>query len=223
MQRRPVTMPALRRHQLAYLSDTGWRHLLAQPFPQDRLDCIALWARERWPLVVTRQQDSPLVSLGLPAPLAFARQRIAVAVPVTSILWLDEFPRASHVLPLLPRKARPHFDALLAGLRAVGALPRAYGSYGWQLLTRQTYLRSTSDLDLLFCVEDEDHADAVAALLGDWPQDLPRIDGEFLFPGGGAVAWREWRQWRSSGARSILVRGLRGATLESEPWTRAYA
>ena len=222
----PASLPALRRHQLAYLGTAGWQQVLARPFPPDRIDCLAMWAGHHWPLVVTRQDtagEPGHVALGLPAPLAFGRQRIATSVPASALLWLDEFPRASLVLPLLPRKACIAFEALLQRCRALRATPRAYGSYGWQLLTRLPYLHAESDLDLLFPVEDEDQADAVAHALAAWPQDLLRLDGELSFPGDRAVAWREWNIWRAGSARSILVRGLHGATLESTPWIPACA
>ena len=41
-----------------------------------------------------------------------------------------------------------------------------------------------------------------------------RLDGEIIFPGGDAVAWREWKCAKSDGR--VLVKSLRGAALVSK-------
>jgi phosphoribosyl-dephospho-CoA transferase len=49
-------MAALQRHQLAWLTDAGWRRVLAGGWDSQALDCLSQWAQQRLPLVVTRQR-----------------------------------------------------------------------------------------------------------------------------------------------------------------------
>jgi phosphoribosyl-dephospho-CoA transferase len=213
-------MPPLRRHQLAHLSAAGWGEVLSGHWEAAAHDCLRLWARRRLPLVVTRQRagaprDAPggRVALGLPAPLAWERCRIALDVPREAISRLGEFPHATEVLRLLPRRARAAMVELLDRLAALGVQARAYGGYGWQIVSGQAYVHADSDLDLWVAIEGAAQADAVAAcLLGRAPVE-PRLDGELLFADGAAVAWREWAAWRTGRTRGLLVKRLNGPAL----------
>src|SRR5256885_11862100 len=51
-------------------------------------------------------------------------------------------------------------------------------------------------------------------LQGDWSSDV--CSSELVFPGGWAVAWREWAAWRAGGVRSVLVKGLHGGALRED-------
>ncbi len=158
--------------------------------------------------------DGDIVALGLPAPEAWERRRIALQVPRNTIAWLDEFPRAADALRLLPAQARPPVRALLEGVASLGVQARVYGSHGWQLISGERYLHADSDLDLWMAVEDTLQADAVAHRLQSMSLARPRIDGELVFVDGAAVAWREWATWRAGRTRGLLVKRLSGATIE---------
>jgi phosphoribosyl-dephospho-CoA transferase len=94
----PLTMP-LQRHRLAYLSQAGWATVRALAWDAQAQACIDHWADHRLPLVVTRQSSAdarhPLVALGLPAPLQWARRRLCLKVSADALSWLDEFPVAA--------------------------------------------------------------------------------------------------------------------------------
>ncbi len=218
-------MPPLQRHGLVHLSDAGWSALCAGPsLPADAMahDCLAHWAVHRLPLVVTRQADcrGPVpateVALGLPAPARWGRLRIALRVPVAAVLYTDGFPRMAAVASLLPRNARPAWQALQAALAADGLAAAVYGSYGWERLTGLAYRHAASDIDLLVPVDGADAADRAAARLAAAALPGPRIDGELQFSDGAAVAWREWRLWRTGAAAAVLVKRRDGATLETD-------
>ncbi|HVR50906.1 MAG TPA: malonate decarboxylase holo-[acyl-carrier-protein] synthase, partial [Pseudorhodoferax sp.] len=72
-------MTNLHRHQLAWLTPAGWQRVRAGAWDAQAQDCLAHWARQRLPLVVTRQRPRPgdTVGLGLPAPNRWQRRRIA--------------------------------------------------------------------------------------------------------------------------------------------------
>lgn len=212
-------MTALHRHQLVRLTIAGWQRVLAGSRDAQAQDCLAHWARQGLPLVVTRQQPQggDAICLGLPAPGQWERRRIALAVPAAHIAGREAFPAASALAPLLGASQRRPWRALCGGLAACGAQARVHGSHGWQLLTGLDHLRPGSDIDLHIDVRDAAQADAVAVLLQSWSDGL-RLDGELALPGGGAVAWREWLAWRAGRTSSVLVKRLDGVALAQAPF-----
>lgn len=214
-------MPPLHRHQLAYLSASGWQEVLSMPWDAEAAACLRHWAGQGLPLVVTvqplprRQAQAPVasVSLGLAAPLAWQRRRLALSATPSQIAWFDEFPTLAQALQPLPRSDQAALQALHGALHRLGVRARVYGSAGWQQLTGLRYLRDGSDLDLWLAVDDDLQADRVVALLQACRSTM-RIDGELVFPHGGGVAWREWAAWRQGRCRSVLVKSLHGARVQ---------
>ena len=209
-------MTGLRRQQLVRLSGDGWGRVLEAPWDAVARSCLGLWAARGLPLVVTRQPPSQdgRVATGLPAPARYRRRRLALAVDQRDVLFFDEFPLAEATTRLLPRAAAAPWRALLATLAAADCAPRVYGGFGWQALTRMTYVHAASDLDLLLPVSSGAQADAVAGSLAAAAWEGPRLDGELLFPDGGAVAWREWHAHRQGRVAQVLVKRLQGVALE---------
>ena len=209
-------MTALRRQQLIRLSGDGWARVLDGPWDTTARSCLGLWAARGLPLVVTRQppRQEGRVATGLPAPARYRRRRLALSVEARDVMFFDEFPPADAATRLLPRGAAAPWRALLAALAAADCAPRVYGGFGWQALTRMPYVHAGSDLDLLLPVGCAAHADAVAQALASAVWDGPRLDGELLFPDGGAIAWREWHVHRQGRTAQVLVKRLHGVALE---------
>jgi phosphoribosyl-dephospho-CoA transferase len=210
-----------RRQQLIRLSGEGWTRLRDASWEPTARACLDLWAERGLPLVVTRQPPpgEGVLAAGLPAPARFRRLRLPLGVSPRDVLFFDEFPPADAVTRLLPRAAFPAWRDLLAALAAIEVAPRAYGSYGWQALTRLAYVHARSDLDLLLPVSSAAQADAVVDILSCAGADPawagPRLDGELLFPDGAATAWREWQAWRDGRVAQVLVKRLHGVALET--------
>jgi len=213
-------MNALRRHQLARLSEAGWTAILAEPWDRQARDCLTHWATHRLPVVVTRQpRDAAAdgwIALGLPAPQRWDRRRLVLQVPRAAVLCLDEFPRLAEVQPMLPSSAQGTLRELIGRLDACHAISRVFGSHGWQAISGLDHLRSGSDLDLSVAVHGAAHADAVTHVLQSFDAVRPRLDGELLFNDGAAVAWREWIEWRAGRARAVMVKRLHGVTLQRD-------
>lgn len=215
-------MNALQRHTLAWLDAAGWSRVLeagGSPQRDEARCCLAHWAAMDLPLVVTQQgpgrpgATGPL-RLGLAAPLRWGRLRLAVLSTRIAVSRIGHFPAAEAAAPLLAPTLQGAWLALCADLQALGIAARVHGSHGWELLTGLHCRHAASDIDLLLPVASAADADAVAGRLAA-DRRTPRIDGELIFPDGGAVAWREWQALRSGRTSQVLVKRLQGVTLET--------
>lgn len=220
-------MPPLRRHQLADLNTAGWREILDRDWDAASRACLQHWADYTLPLVVTRQAPpSPErhehIWLGLATPTCWGRRPLALQAAPAHVASLREFPALAQVLQELPRGAQAPLRQLDAALHAQGCRAHAYGSAGWQQLTRLAYLHDRSDLDLWLAIDNAEQADTVTGLLHQCASTM-RLDGELMFPDGSAVAWREWAAWRAGRCRQVLVKRLHGATLEDATPTLSAA
>lgn len=208
-------MTSLHRHQIARLTAAGWRRLLSRDWDGEARDCLEHWAAHGLPLVVTRQRDDDQgIALGLSAPQRWKHRRLALRVDNSELLYFDEFPRLDQLIAQLPQSARTPAHQLGLALQACGATARVYGSHGWQQLTGLQHVREGSDLDVWVSVGDGAQADAVAAALNAFTAPL-RLDGELVFEGDAAIAWREWLAGRAGRASALLVKRLHGASMEA--------
>jgi phosphoribosyl-dephospho-CoA transferase len=214
-------MTPLHRHQIAWLTPAGWDRIRSRPWDEVASECLAHWATHRLPLVVTRQlpdgSDTDTIAMGLPAPDRWDRRRLALRVPRSEVLYFDEFPRAEQITRLLPCAVRPHWLRLCTGMGALGVVARVHGSYGWKHFSQLDHVRASSDIDVWIGVSNMAQADAAAAMLQSFPCERPRLDGELVFDGGAAVAWREWLAWRAGRARALLVKRIDGSSMSHVP------
>jgi phosphoribosyl-dephospho-CoA transferase len=212
-----MSITPLHRHQLAWLTPAGWARVRSRQWDAVASACLRHWAGHGLPLVVTRQPGPiagiDVIAMGLPAPGRWERRRIALSIPRDDVLCLDEFPRAEQVVTLLPEAARADWRTLCSRMAACGAVARVHGSYGWRSLSGLDYIRPSSDIDVWIGVSDVEQADAVTRQLQAFDGPHPRLDGELVFDGGNAVAWREWLCWRTGRANALLVKHLEGSSL----------
>ncbi len=213
------TSLALQRHTLVWLHAQAWQDVLARTGADAAAQaCLAHWAEHGLPLVVTQQPAGAedAWQLGVSAPLCWSRRRLFVSVPALAIARTGAFPLAADIDAHGGAGWQADWHALCDGWVQAGVEARVYGSHGWQALSGLAHVDADSDIDLLLAVGSAAQADAVVAMLEQSPARGPRLDGELLFPGGGATAWREWARWRRAGRGPILVKRLRGASLERQ-------
>ncbi|ATQ77297.1 malonate decarboxylase holo-[acyl-carrier-protein] synthase [Massilia violaceinigra] len=192
------------RHDLAWLNSAGWAGALAGAAPE-HAHALEQWRGHDWPLIVTRRTPEAApgtLCLGLALPPDTGRKlRIALLVNESAVT------RVEHALPLraaaavAPARWAGPLAALLADAGPITL--RAYGSLALQAVTGLNYLTKTSDIDLLFKPESLQELDAGLHLLQAYAPRLP-LDGEIVFPGGAAVAWKEWRDAAGNDARVLV-------------------
>lgn len=204
------------RHELVWLSETGWAQLIAAAGSGvDSAPAAALagWRERGWPMVVRRREPglaAGLLCLGLPLPPAAdgSKPRLAFQVEQAAVLRRQPPLRLLEAAAVAPPAWRPALGALLAD---GGQTLRVFGSLAMQALTGQPYLRPQSDLDLLLYPSTLPQLYGGLALLLRHAGTLP-LDGEIVFPGGAAVAWKEWAGASAPGQR-VLVKTLDGVHL----------
>ena len=204
----------LSRHSLVWLEPSGWRRVQASTTQHgvEIRDALARWQAADWPLVVRRAEPAQLtgqVAVGIalpPGTPAGTGPRIGVIVEDGDIRRSS----APVMLEAVLAQAPAHWRAALLALHLEWseALPplQVYGSLAWQHLTGMQFLRESSDIDLLFAPADRHALAQGIRLLCAHAASLP-LDGEIVFPGGVAVAWKEWHQATGTGrpAPSAMV------------------
>ena len=185
------------RHDLVWLGETGWDRVLAGAAPASSA-ALAAWRAAGWPAVVRRAEADMAageVALGIPLPPRAGDGR---KVRIAGRVGIDAIRRHAGPLALaqvhateLPSHWRPALAELDRQARACGIVLRVYGSTALQALTGQRYLSAASDIDLLLHPRSQGELALGLALLQRFAAQLP-LDGEIVFPGGRAVAWKEW-------------------------------
>lgn len=147
-----------------------------------------------------------MASLGLPLPPAWGKGRVSLRVPPGAIVDDAPAPLLKLAAQVAPASWRETIEALLEIDEGV----RCFGSLAWQFLTGLEYISATSDLDLLWRVNDAARATVLSTQIEVIATHAPVcIDGELIAPSANAVQWREW----CSGAGILLVKSAEGVRL----------
>jgi phosphoribosyl-dephospho-CoA transferase len=206
-------MDTLARNQLVWLHPKAWEQLRANAWDAEAQALLAHWHTAHLPLVVCRQRTDvhpDQISLGLPAPLQWSRRRLALTVHHDQVASVGKFPTLRQVAQNQTWRDTAH--VLDSALKRLGTTARVYGSHGWQWLTGLHYVHDASDIDVMVEVSDlPTGASAVALLSQLEPQ--PRFDGEIVFPGDCAVAWRELQRVLAGQTAQVLVKARKDIRL----------
>ncbi|WP_343722535.1 malonate decarboxylase holo-[acyl-carrier-protein] synthase [Herbaspirillum seropedicae] len=220
------------RHHLLWLTEAAWTRLQAQSQDSCEQAVLARWRQMRWPVVVRRAEadagaDELCVGIALPPDaqgnkprLALRVQRAEVAASHAPYLLRDI---AAARLHGLPQGWQAGMEALQQQMQAAGIALAVFGSLSWQAITAQAYVRSSSDIDLLFAPDSQAQLAQGLQLLARQAAMLP-LDGEIVFPDGAAVSWKEWQQVMSKETKSdarVMVK--RPAAVALEPVAQLLA
>jgi phosphoribosyl-dephospho-CoA transferase len=204
------------RHDLAWLTPRGWERA-GEDAPASVRAAIASWRRAGWPAVVTRAHADlgpEQVALGIalpPRPADGSKPRIALGCGAGDIERTAPALALADAIDAAPSGWCKPLAALDEEAAGAGLSLRVYGSLAFQALTGQAYVGATSDIDLLLHpagAHDYRHA---LALLARHARVLP-LDGEIVFGGGQAVAWKELAAAPHGQAR-VLAKSLSGIAL----------
>jgi phosphoribosyl-dephospho-CoA transferase len=217
----------LARHDLVWLG-AGWRGLLRSELAPELARHVENWWAKGRPFVRRRRaasEPADVVPLGLALPLCLGRTRIAFAVERAAVERTSLPLRLGVAVASAPVAWRPALVSLDAEACATGVAFGVYGSLAWQHLSGETCVTAASDVDLLVTPRSRGELERTLALLAARATDhVPRLDGEVVLTGGGAVAWRELLGAprsrllvKSADAVALLGRDAALASLEAHP------
>ena len=202
------------RHMLAWLNAPGWDAAIAAARPE-HAPALARWRAQDWPLVVRRTDADAaegVVCLGLPLPPdAHTGAKVRIPLRAQAAAHVARYSPAVELRTAL--RSAGAWDEWLAVLHAdaEGLDLRVFGSLAMQSLTGLPYLSPSSDVDVLLHPSSRSQLEAGVAALARHAGRLP-LDGEIVFPGGQAVAWKEWQMAMTHPAK-VMVKELRSVRL----------
>lgn len=211
----------LARHSLVWLHPEGWQEAESSASADCR-NAIRQWAQADRPLVARRPDvdiDGDTCCLGLalpPDPESGIKRRIGLRVTRNRVRRIDAPLAVAQVVEGAPQPWQPLLARLNEQASAVDASLRVFGSLALQTLTGLPYLTPSSDIDLLFTPANVLQLDQGMHLLAEASQQLP-LDGELVFPGGQAVAWKEWANATCAGdGMRVLAKDMRSVRLMTQ-------
>jgi phosphoribosyl-dephospho-CoA transferase len=203
----------LARHMRVWPTAFAWASIADSTHEATARAALELWSARGWPLVVRRPDDGETscsdgrIAVGLPLPPALGKGRLKFAFTRDGVgahapaLALDD------VVLALETAWQRALAPLARDAARAGITLRVFGSAAWQTQTGLAYLHEQSDIDLLVEPADTGALDAAIALFERFERRASiRLDGEIVFPGGDAVAWREWNCVKSD--ERVLAKSL---------------
>jgi phosphoribosyl-dephospho-CoA transferase len=205
------------RHGLVRLNEAGWREALAHVAAGHRF-AVQRWREHDWPVVIRRRDvdcASGEICLGIALPPDQDGTKLRVPLRV-GLQGVREMRAPLAIADVVEHAGAQWRDGLLelhGDIAAQGLDIRVYGSLALQVLTRQSYLRPASDIDVLFSPLDRWQLERGVSLLQQYAVRLP-LDGEIAFPSGQAVSWKEWAQTCGKSGNRVLVKYDGGVALQ---------
>lgn len=206
------------RHSRVWLSARGWQHVL-QSAPPAFHEQMHAWSQAGWPVIARRADadaDNDQVCLGLaipPQPGCGTRPRIALRVGTAEVVQVLPPVALESLTAVIPEAWRAAYALLVQDASASQLSFQAFGSVALQAVTGLAYITPSSDIDLLFYPTRRSQLRQALSLLEKHALHLP-IDGEFVFPTGDAVSWKEWSQaTRAGNGPRVLAKGRQSVRL----------
>lgn len=202
----------VRRHDLVFVSQHGWRAMFAGRDDLASDPLIVRWAGEGWPTIRRRAlpDEKSGLPLGLPLPPSAGKRRVSLLSEQDDVVSVVRPPSLDEVVTCAPARWCATLDGLgqLSNRHAIDV--RVFGSLAWRTLTGLDYVTDRSDLDLLFDIRPGTDLDHLTAELAAIETAAPmRLDGELMNEDGLAVNWREFRD----GGAQVLVKNPDGIAL----------
>lgn len=206
------------RHNRVWLTLQGWQHALENA-PAAYRDEMAAWRDALWP-VIARRADADVrcddVCLGIalpPRPACGTKPRIALRVRRAHVSRVLPPIELETIAAAIPPGWQDAYRSLVRDAAASACSLKVFGSVALQAMTGMAYITPSSDIDVLFHPTDQTGLKQAVALLERHAPYLP-LDGEFVFPTGEAVSWKEWSQaMRSDKQQRVLVKGAQAVRL----------
>jgi phosphoribosyl-dephospho-CoA transferase len=200
----------LRRHSWVWLAESWTAHLRGLVGAEtDAL--VESWRALGRPFIVASPaardgRDDLRLGLALPD-----KRRIGLHLAPAAVARWAPPPSLRSVIAHAPAVWHARLRQVAGAAEAAGLPAAVYGSLAWEHQCGMGYVRADSDVDLLFDARLGPPLEPVLILVKSLSAGVstPRLDGELILPGGGAVAWRELARRPDE----LLVKGAGGPAL----------
>lgn len=200
------------RHDLAYLCDSAHLHFLDVSLPEAVKQKVYQLLSQHIPMTVCRQDDMDegQVKLAINCLVEGYKYRVACLVDrhaieqITRPLSLQMLFETDAQL-LQPKVLRDFADSL----EQLGCKVYVYGSYAYQSLTQEAYVRPTSDLDLLLYPQHQFDVPEILQLIQQvQAQSSIRLDGEIQIHPDWHVSFNELITVFPKMNQQVIVKGI---------------
>ena len=200
------------RHDLAFLRDSATLHFLDVSLPETVKQKVYQLLNQHIPMTVCRQEDVDVgqVKLAINCLVEGYKYRVACLVEkheieqITRPLSLQALLEADSQL-LQPKVWSDFAD----NLEQLGCKVYVYGSYAYQSLTQEAYVRPTSDLDLLLYPQHQHDVPEILQIIQQvQAQSSIRLDGEIQIHPDWHVSFNELIAVFPEMKQQVIVKGI---------------
>lgn len=200
------------RHDLAYLCDSANLHFLDVSLPETVKQKVYQLLSQHIPMTVCRQDDMDAgqVKLAINCLVEGYKYRVACLVEKHDIEQITRPLSLQALLKADSQLLQPKVLSDFAGnLEQLGCKVYVYGSYAYEYLTKEAYVRSTSDLDLVLYPKDLTHTSEILNLLQQaQAQSSIRLDGEIQIHPDWHVSFNELIAVFPEMNQQVIVKGI---------------
>ncbi|PJG43618.1 ACP synthase [Acinetobacter tandoii] len=200
------------RHDLAYLHPAADLHFLDSSLPEPARQKVYQLLQQSVPMTICRQDndDATQVKLAINCLVDGCKYRVACLVEADEIQLITR-PLSLHTL--LIERPRTFQDAALhdfaKALITLNCEVYVYGSYAYEYLTQEAYVRATSDLDLVLYPQDMSRlADILQLIQKTQTLSAVHLDGELKIHPVWHVSFNELLMIYPDVKQSIIGKGL---------------
>ncbi len=200
------------RHDLAYLYPAADLHFLDSSLPEPARQKVYQLLQQSVPMTICRQDndDATQVKLAINCLVDGCKYRVACLVEADEIQLITR-PLSLHTL--LIERPQSFRDAALhdfaKALITLNCEVYVYGSYAYEYLTQEAYVRTSSDLDLVLYPQDMSRlADILQLIQKTQTLSAVRLDGEIKIHPDWHVSFNELLMIYPDVKQSIIVKGL---------------
>ena len=200
------------RHDLAYLRDSATLHFFYNSLAEAVIEKVDALLSQNIPMTVCRQEnlDSGQVKLAINCLVNGCKYRVACRVDAEDIELITR-PVSLHTL--LIERRRTLSDVAISdfaeALQMLGCEVYVYGSYAYEYLTKEAYVRSSSDLDLLLYPQKlTDIPEILQRIEHVQKESQIRLDGEIQIHPDWHVSFNELISVYAEQHQQIIVKGL---------------
>jgi len=199
------------RHDLAYLSQSANVHFLEDSLTEHLKEKVLTLLQGNVPFTVCRQDhvDEGDIKLAISCFVAGMKYRVAVTVNQTDISKISRPIALHHILPSFNELSTPVFLNFIQQMQIMACEVYVYGSYAYQYLTKEHYVNTNSDLDIVLYPKSEQNLEVILNHVQELKQQTNLcIDGEIKIHPDWHVSFNELIQILPDIEQKIIVKGI---------------